>query len=738
MKKVILKIEGMSCSACSSSLEKYLKKQEHVYDASVNLVLSLATITYKNPYTVEDLIRFVRECGYDSPGVYDEKVESMQEQKKTKNLIIYGVLALFVFYISMAHMLGLPEIPLFSMQKHPYNYGVILLLFAMLYLYYGRDILKKGLKSFMHKSPNMDTLVTIGANSCFLYSLYNLIKMFLGEPTMVEHLYFESCVMIIFFVKLGRVIDSNSKEKTKDAIKSLVQITPEKALLKKGKEGIETTIDEVKKGDILIAKPGMKIAVDGTVTKGESYLNEAFITGESALVKKTVGNKVIAGSMNVDGYIEYKAEKIGRDSTISEIVRLVIESVNTKAPIARIADKVSGIFVPTIMVLSIVTLIGYLLLGYSVSEAMISFVTVLVVACPCALGLATPLAIVVANGLCAKHGILVKNSTVLEVASTVNTVVFDKTGTLTYGNLQISKVYHAKDITEKSLLTKVGMFEKKSTHPIAQAFKHYFNEEEEITDFKNIPGVGMTGKIKSKEIFIGSDKLFSLLSIENPFQKEEKKLLQSQNSLVYIIEDKKAIGLIGIRDVVRKEAKSVVSYLRRHHIDVYMLSGDNEVTSHLIAKECNIDTVIAKVSPQEKTTTIKNLMKDKTVMMVGDGINDAPSLATAHVGVSIAGASDIATDSAEVILMNENLEKIPEFIKLSKRTIKNIKQNLFWAFFYNIVMIPIAIGLLKPWGITMNPMFASLAMTLSSLTVIINALRLKKERKIEFEKNNKN
>ena len=729
MKKVILKIEGMSCSACSSSIEHYLKKQKGVYDASVNLVMALGTITYEDNLTIEDLVRFVREAGYDSPGVYDEKAEAKKGKKKTKSLIVFGILALFVFYISMAHMLGLPEIPIFSMHYHPKIYGVTLLCFAIIFLYYGRDIIKKGFQSFIHASFNMDTLVSIGVLASFLYSLYHLIQLFLGQGVAVEHLYFESCVMVIFFVKLGRVIDSNSKEKAKDAIKELVQITPDKALLKKENEEVETTIDEVKIGDTLICKPGMKIAVDGVITKGESHLNVAFITGESALEKKSSGDKVIAGSINVDGYLEYEALKIGRDSTISEIVRLVMESVNTKAPIARVADQVSRIFVPVIIGIAILTFLGYIILGYGISEGFTHFVTVLVVACPCALGLATPLAIVIANGVCAKHGILVKNSTVLENAYKVNTVVFDKTGTLTYGNLQITKVITKKGVTKEYVLRVTSSLEKKSTHPIAASFKEYFSLVEPVNNFKNIAGVGLKGTIHDKTVFVGSAKLFSKFHLKNPFQKEEEKLLKGQNSLVYVVEDKEVIGLIGIRDAIRKEAKQVVNELHTRHIDTVMLSGDNEITANFIAKECQIDTVIAGVSPQEKTAYIKKLKKEKTVMMVGDGINDAPSLASSDVGVSLHGATDIAADSAEVILMQENLEKIPEFLRISKRTVRNIKQNLFWAFFYNICMIPIAIGVLEPWGITLNPMIASIAMMLSSFTVILNALRLKKEKR---------
>ena len=728
MKKVILKIEGMSCSACSSSIEHYLKKQKGVYDASVNLVMALGTITYEDNLTIEDLVRFVREAGYDSPGVYDEKAEAKKGKKKTKSLIVFGILALFVFYISMAHMLGLPEIPIFSMHYHPKIYGVTLLCFAIIFLYYGRDIIKKGFQSFIHASFNMDTLVSLGVLASFLYSLYHLMQLFLGQGVAVEHLYFESCVMVIFFVKLGRVIDSNSKEKAKDAIKELVQITPDKALLKKENEEVETTIDEVKIGDTLICKPGMKIAVDGVITKGESHLNVAFITGESALEKKSSGDKVIAGSINVDGYLEYEAKRIGKDSTISEIVNLVIEATNTKAPIARIADTISGYFVPAIIMIAIITLFGYLLLGFPMSEAMISFVTVLVVACPCALGLATPLAIVVSMGTSAKHGILIKNSETLENAHKVDQIVFDKTGTLTYGNLRISHM--VTDMDEQELLSMVGSLEEKSTHPIRNAFLLELEQrklhKKEVEHFQNIAGIGLSGVIDGQEIYVGNQKLFSKLKIEEKYKQEKEAWTKEGNSLVYVFINHEVVALFGVSDIVREDAKDTIQTLQKYGKEIVMLTGDDEVTASVIAKELRITHVIAGVMPKEKTEMIRTWKeKNEKVMMVGDGINDAPSLSEATIGVSIHSGTDIAMNSADVILMRDDLQGLVTLLKISKNTYRNIKQNLFWAFFYNSLMIPIAIGFLKPFGITMNPMLAGIAMTFSSLTVIFNALRLK-------------
>ena len=726
MKKIILMIDGMTCSACSSGLEKYLRKQNGVITANVNLVLAQALIEYEDDLTVEELEQFVKEAGFISLGIYEEGKLEGKKQDSKKNLIAFGGITFLLFYISMAPMIHLPAIP--YLEGHSKNYVVALFILLLPILFYGRDIFTSGIKNLIHRSPNMDTLVTLGVFASFFYSFIEMILMLLDKIP-VGHLYFESCGMIIFFIKLGRFIDHHSKEKTKEALKELVQITPTKALLKKDNKEIEVTIDEVHLDDILIAKPGMKIAVDGIITNGESHLEESFITGESIPVKKGIGEDVIAGSINIDGYLEYKALKIGKNSMISEIVKLVVEATNTKAPIERLADKVSSYFVPTIMVIALLTFFGYFLFGSPLEECIVSFVTVLVVACPCALGLATPLAIVVSEGECAKNGILVKNSEVLETASKIDTICFDKTGTLTYGNLKVFKIYSDKKETE--LMTIIASMEIKSTHPIAKAFLDYASEKsltlKEIRNFQNMAGIGLKATIDKKEFIIGNDKIFKELSMTNPYLKEENELTNLGNSLVYVIENKKCIALIGVKDIVRENAKEVIDTFKKSGKEVIMLTGDNEHTASIIANTLGIQKIIANVLPREKASVIKDLLREnKKVMMVGDGINDAISLATASIGVSMNGGTDIAADSSDVILVNDNLEKISKLLTISKKTLKIIKQNLFWAFFYNACMIPLAIGLLKPFGISMNPMAASLAMTLSSLTVVFNSLRIKK------------
>ena len=740
MKKIILKIEGMTCSACSNGLEKYLNKQEGIISASVNLVMATAEIEYdETKVNLKTLDAFVKKAGFRSLGEYTGKEEENKNKEEKILFIIYGILAIILLYISMGHMIGLPIFDFLDMSKNPVNYAISLFLLTILFLIYGIDILKSGIKNLIHKMPNMDTLVAIGVISSFIYSVYSMIMVIKGDNSYVHELYFESSAIVIFFIKLGRYLDGINKDKTKEAIQKLVQITPSKAIVKKEGKEKEVTIDEIKKGDIVISHPGDRISVDGKIVLGKTHLDESFLTGESKPVSKKEGDNVIAGSINYDGYIEYEAEKIGKESSISQIVKLVVQASNEKIPIAKIADKVSGYFVPIVMLIAVITFVAYLILGNSIGEAIIPFVTILVVACPCSLGLATPLAVVISEGKCAKKGILVRKSEVLETAEKTNTVVFDKTGTLTYGKLKISKIInYSSNLNSDEILRIVGSVEAKSTHPIAGAFLEYLKEhmlgEYNVEEFKNISGLGIKGKVENKNYILGNHKILEKFGIEGKeekdkleeIKKEETKLAKEGNSIIYVIEEEKIIALIGVNDLVRENVKDVVKELNKNNIETIMLTGDNIDTANLIAKETGITKVIADVMPEQKTNTIKDLKKQgKIVMMCGDGINDSPALATADIGISVNSGTDIAIDSSDVILIRNDLSKILELITISKKTIKNIKQNLFWAFFYNSLMIPIAIGLLKPIGIEINPMIAGLAMTLSSLTVILNALRLK-------------
>ncbi len=731
MKKIILSIDGMTCSACSNGLEKYLNKQEGIISAGVNLVMANAIISYdETKLNQEKIEEFIKKAGFKSLGEFKEIKTNTKNKKEKIKFIVFTILAILLMYISMGHMINLPTIPFLDPHKYSTNYMFSLLLLTICFIIYGFDIIRNGYKNLIHKTPNMDTLVGIGVITSFLYSIYNMYLVFKGNTNLVMDLYFETSSIVIYFIKLGRYIDGLSKDKTKEAIQKLVKITPDTAIIKIDGKLKKVTLDEIHKGDIVVCKAGEKIAVDGQIIEGKAHLDESFITGESKPQSKEKGSKVIAGSLNYDGYIEYKAEKIGKESTVSEIVKLVVEATNTKAPIAKIADRVSGYFVPLVIILAIITFIIYLIIGQNLETAITTFVTILVIACPCSLGLATPLAIIVSEGLCASNGILIKKSEILENAQKTNVMIFDKTGTLTYGKLKISEIKNYSDMTEQKLLQIVGSIESKTTHPIGKAFVDYLEENKisklEVKEFGNVTGYGIIGKVNNKKTIIGNSKILESYNIKNNYEQEEKELARKGNSIIYVVQDEKVIALIGVNDIVRKEAKEVIKNLANMKIETVMLTGDNKETAEKIANELGIKRAIANVLPKEKSSTIKQLKEEnKFVMMCGDGINDSPALANSDIGVSVNSGTDIAMDSSDVILTKNDLNSIIKLINISKKTIRNIKQNLFWAFFYNCLMIPIACGILKPIGISINPMIASLAMVLSSITVILNTLRLK-------------
>ena len=509
-------------------------------------------------------------------------------------------------------------------------------------------------------------------------------------------------------------------------------ITPNNATILKDGQEVKVTLDEIKKGDIVICKPGEKIAVDGEIVQGSTHINESFITGESVPVKREVGSKVIAGSINYEGTIQYRAEKIGKESTVSEIVKLVAQATSTKAPIAKIADKISGYFVPTVLVIAIIIFGIWLIISKDFSVAINIFVSILVVACPCSLGLATPLAIVIASGNASRKGILVKSSETLENAHKVKTICFDKTGTLTKGTLTVSKMYNYSNEDEKELLKDIASLENKSEHPIARAIVNKAQEDNisliDVKDFKAIPGFGIEGKTSDeKHYLIGNKKLMLENNVELANSEDEQKLISDGNSILFVSLNKKLVALLGVSDVIKENVPQVITELKSKNIDVVMLTGDNEKTANVIANQIEITNVVANVTPKEKAETINKLKEKGLVMMCGDGINDSVSLVTANIGVSVSSGTDIARDSAQVIIMNDNLERINDLLDISSKTVRNIKQNLFWAFFYNVCMIPIAAGILQPLGITLNPMIAAFSMTISSLTVVLNALRLRRK-----------
>ena len=752
MKKTVLNIEGMTCSACSNGLEKYLNKQKGIHRAEVNLVMATALIEYDDNLTIEDLNKMVQGAGFKSLGERNDKKEKRNELKK---VIIFSILGIVLMYISMGAMINLPVPQIIDMNKNPIIYSIVIAILSFTFLIYGFDIIKNGIKNIIHKMPNMDSLVGIGVIVNFLYSLWNTILVFQGQTHMVHHLYFESSAIIILFVKIGRYIDGKNKNKAVDSIKNLVTITPKNGTILKDGNEKTVTINEIEKGDIVICKPGEKIAVDGKVTKGETHTDESFITGESKPVTKKVGSKVLAGSINYDGYIEYEAERIGKDSSISQIVNLVVEATNTKAPIARLADKISGYFVPAIFLIAILSFILNLAIYNEIDKAILSLVSVLVVACPCALGLATPLAMIVAIGNCSKRGVLIKSSESIEALKHIDTIVFDKTGTLTEGKLSIVDGEYTKE-NMKILQSLEAM----SNHPIAKSMVNYRIEKEfksenkesnidkngkantekitnenqkkdkeqvdkkhlyEIKEFKDIPGKGIQGKINGKTYYAGNQKLLNEKNIKNIYAEKELEYSKKGESIVYLFDEKEVLAIVGLSDKIKDNMEEIIQKIKENGYKVIMLTGDNETTAKAIAKKLNIEEVISNVSPKEKQDKIKEINKNNSCLMVGDGINDSPALKTATVGISVANGTDMSADSADIILLKDNMNLILEILNIGKKTIRIVKQNLFWALFYNICMIPLAMGILP---VSLNPMIASLAMTFSSLTVVLNSLRL--------------
>lgn len=675
--------------------------------------MATASIEYQDNLSVKDLEKFVEDAGFKSLG---EKGNEKESKKDFKLIMIFTVLGIILMYISMGHMLNIHVPEGLNIDIAPKSYTIVLLGLTTLFLIFGRDIIQNGIKNIWHKMPNMDSLVGIGVIVNYGYSLYNSILVFRGNLHAIHNLYFEASAMIILFVKIGRYIDTKNKAKAVDTIKNLVTITPQNGvILKDGKEK-RVTINEIKKGDIVICKPGEKIAVDGVIIKGNTHTDESFITGESNPVSKKMGDKVIAGSINYDGYIEYEAEKIGKDSSISNIVQMVVEATNTKAPIARLADKISGYFVPAIFIIAILSFALNFIIKQNITTAILALVSVLVVACPCALGLATPLAMVVSIGRCSKKGILVKSSEILEAISKIDTIVFDKTGTLTLGKLQVVDM-----VGDEENFKILQSLEAKSNHPIAKSIVANASQTYDVYDFEEIAGMGIKGQINGKNYFAGNNKFLKSKNIENIFQKEEEEYSKKGESIVYLFTDSKVLSIVGLADEIKPNMKEVINNLHKKGKKVVMLTGDNNETARIIADKLQITEVVSNVSPQEKLEKIKELNQNKNCLMVGDGINDSPALKVATVGVSVQNGTDISNDASDVILLNENMETVCELFNIGNKTIKIIKENLFWALFYNVCMIPLATGLFQ---LSINPMFASLAMTLSSFTVVINSLRL--------------
>ena len=716
MKNIILNVGGMTCSGCSAGLEKYLNKQDGIVSASVNLVLATVKIEYdENLLDVNKLNKFIGEAGFTS---YGEEYNKNKRKPERLVLLIYTVLTILLMYISMGNMFKITMPNIVNMHFNPIIYSISLAAITFLYFIYGFDIIKSGIKNLVHRMPNMDSLIMIGVIVNYLYSLFNMILVFKGDMNGLHHLYFEASAMTILFVKIGRFIDKNNRIKATDAVRGLVSVTPKKAVKLVDGEEKTVTINEISKGDIIVCRPGEKIAVDGIVRKGRTNINEALITGESKPVHKEVGNEVIAGSINCNGYIEYEAVRIGRETNISNIVKMVVEATNSKTEIQKFVDKVSGIFVPAIFILAVLASILNFVIIKDISIAVNVFVTVLVVACPCALGIATPLAMVVSIGKLSKNGIFIKSSESLEILNGIKNIVFDKTGTLTNGKFSVVD----KNISDENMQI-LQNIEFNSKHPIAQSICEFsdFNKIE-VTNFREIEGYGLQADIGNITYYVGSSKFVKEQCINNIYGNDEEKFLSNGYTIVYLFNNDGVLGIVGLADTVKDGVKELIQELKNMNKNIYMLTGDNEAAAKIIANEIGIDNVESNLTPKQKLVYVSNMNDDtNSVMMVGDGINDSPSLKSAAIGVSVEGGSDVSADSSDIILMNSNIGIISLLLKVGKKTNRIIKQNLFWAVFYNCLMIVVATGLLP---IHINPMIASMAMMMSSLMVVFNSLRL--------------
>ena len=749
-KKLELKIDGISCQACVAKIERKLSRTGGVEKALVNISNNMADIEYnEKEIKASEIMKIIEKLGYTPKRREDlkDKEEAIKTEKKLKSELtkskIAIVLSLILMYISMSHMFGLPVPHIIYPVDNIANYVAVQFVIAVTVMIIGKRFYKVGFRQLFMLSPNMDSLVAVGTSSAFIYSLYISYKIFADNNIHLMHsLYYESAAMIIAFVMLGKYLETLSKGKASAAIKKLVNFQAKKANIIRNGEIVEIDINEVSKGDIVFIKPGEKIPVDGTIIEGHSTIDEAMITGESIPVEKLENDKVYSGSINKDGALKVVVNATEGETLISKIAKLVEDAQMTKAPIARLADKVSLIFVPTVIFIAVfAALLWWFLIKYNVVSVsqnhfefvLTIFISILIIACPCSLGLATPTAIMVGTGKGAELGILIKSGEALEKLNEIDTIVFDKTGTLTEGTPKVIDIVSIDNVLSKDEILKIAAsMEVNSEHPLGKAVYDEAKEKNvelyDVKKFLSISGRGVIGEIEEKKYLLGNKKLLIDNGISNLHEEEIHKYELEGKTTILLADEKKLIAFITLADVVRNESIELIEKLKKENIKTYMLTGDNERTAKVIAKKLGIDDVIAEVSPEDKYKKVKDLQEQgRKVVMVGDGVNDSPALAQADVGMAIGSGTDIAIESADIVLMSKDIETILTAIRLSKATIKNIKENLFWAFFYNSCGIPIAGGLLYLFtGHLLNPMLAGLAMGLSSVSVVTNALRLKR------------
>lgn len=732
-------VKGMSCAACSARVEKAVSKVPGVTSCSVNLLTN--SMSVEGSATDSDIIKAVKNAGYGASSMKSkEKTENTSTESPVRPMrtrfITSLVFLLILMYFSMGHMMWSFPLPKFYDNNH-IAMGLTQLLLTVIIMVINQKFFISGFKGLVHGAPNMDTLVALGATAAFGYSTFALFAMtkaqVAGNMELVKkymmEFYFESAAMILTLITLGKMLEAYSKGKTTDALKGLMELAPKTAnIIRDGKE-VSVSVEEVVKGDIFIVRPGESIPVDGVVIDGHSAVNEASLTGESIPVDKEPDDKVSAATINQSGVITCKALRVGEDTTLSKIIKMVSDASATKPHIARIADKVSGIFVPTVIAIAVVTIVVWLLIGKNAGFAIARGISVLVISCPCALGLATPVAIMVGNGKGARNGILFKNATAIEETGKLKIVALDKTGTITEGKPVVTDIYPAKDVTEEELLHIAGSLEYNSEHPLAGAVNQEI-ENRKITvstvkNFTALPGNGLSGEIDGVSVMGGNYRFISEYTADTEELKNisEKVSNEGKTPLIFA-KDNRYIGTIAVADTIKEDSHKAISELKKMGIHVVMLTGDNEKTAAIIGKEAGVDEVIAGVLPDGKENVIRELMKKGKTAMVGDGINDAPALTRANIGIAIGAGTDIAIDAADVVLMKSRLTDVAASIRLSKSTLRNIHENLFWAFFYNTIGIPLAAGAFVGLGLTLNPMFGAAAMSLSSFCVVTNALRL--------------